>query len=94
MRPWWRGEGKLLVADTYNHRIKLVDPATREAHAFAGTGEVGAGDGAASEASFWEPGGLAITPDERHAFVADTNNHRLRVIDLATGAIGTVALSE
>jgi sugar lactone lactonase YvrE/peroxiredoxin len=91
---WWGKEQTLLVADTYNHRIKMVDPATREARSFAGTGEPGSGDGAASVASFWEPGGLAISPDERHAFVADTNNHRLRVIDLAAGRVGTVVLSE
>lgn len=91
---WCRREGMLLVADTYNHRVKGLDPATREAHVFAGTGEVGSSDGAAAGAEFWEPGGLAISADERHAFVADTNNHRLQVIDLATGAVGTVALSE
>jgi sugar lactone lactonase YvrE/thiol-disulfide isomerase/thioredoxin len=90
---WWGNEQTLLVADTYNHRIKLVDPATREARSFAGLGEPGSGDGAASEASFWEPGGLAISPDGRHAFVADTNNHCLRVIDLATRRVGTVALT-
>ena len=91
---WWRDEGKLLVTDTYNHRIKVVAPNTREACTFAGTGEPGWGDGAASEASFWEPGGLTISPDERHAFVADTNNHCLRVIDLGTGRVGTVAVSK
>lgn len=91
---WWRQRGELLIADTYNHRLKLVDPATREARTFAGTGEPGLSDGAAADASFWEPGGLTISPDERHAFVADTNNHRLRVIDLATGQVGTVVLKE
>jgi sugar lactone lactonase YvrE len=87
---WWKEERKLLVADTYNHRIKLLDPATREARAFAGTGEVGTADGAAGEAEFWEPGGIAISPDGKHAFVTDTNNHRLRVIELARAEVGTV----
>ena len=44
------------------------------------------------EASFWEPGGLAILPDERYAYLADTNNHRLRVIDPQTGRAGTITL--
>jgi thiol-disulfide isomerase/thioredoxin len=91
---WWSGESRLLVADTYNHRVKFVDPATREARAFAGSGKVGSDDGAAGEASFWEPGGLTISPDGTHAFVTDTNNHRLRKIDLATGRVDTVTLTE
>jgi sugar lactone lactonase YvrE/thiol-disulfide isomerase/thioredoxin len=89
---WWKEERKLLIADTYNHRIKLLDPATRAARAFAGRGEPGTADGAAGEAEFWEPGGIAISPDGRHAYVTDTNNHRLRVIDLASGVVGTVVV--
>ncbi|MBV9773693.1 MAG: redoxin domain-containing protein [Gemmatimonadetes bacterium] len=91
---WWEAEGVLLVADTYNHRIKRVDPATREARAFAGTGERGLVDGATDEARFWEPGGISIAPDGKRAYVADTNNHALRVIDLASGRVDTVELRE
>ena len=91
---WWEREAKLLVADTYNHRVKTVDRATREARAFAGAGEPGFTDGAADQARFWEPGGLAVTADGRRAYVADTNNHALRVIDLDTREVRTVALRE
>lgn len=91
---WWPQRGMLLVADTYNHRIKVLDPATREARSFAGTGEPGLSDGAREDATFREPGGLAISPDGKHAWVADTNNHRLRVIDFAAGRVGTVELHE
>lgn len=90
---WWPAERKVLVADTYNHRLKTVDPYTREARAFTGAGQAGFADGSADEARFWEPGGLAITPDGARAYVADTNNHALRVVDLATRQVGTVALS-
>ncbi|HEU0054817.1 MAG TPA: thioredoxin-like domain-containing protein, partial [Longimicrobium sp.] len=75
---WWEAARRILVADTYNHRLKTVDAETREAAAFAGSGEAGLVDGDAGEARFWEPGGLAVTPDGRRAFVADTNNHALR----------------
>jgi sugar lactone lactonase YvrE len=89
---WWGRERKVLVADTYNHRVKTVDPYTREARALAGAGEPGLVDGAADEARFWEPGGLAITPDGTRAYVADTNNHALRMVELDTGRVRTVEL--
>ena len=91
---WWPRERTLLVADTYNHRVKTVSPETREAAAFAGAGEPGFADGGPEEARFWEPGGLAVTPDGRRAYVADTNNHALRVIDLDTREVRTVELRE
>ncbi|HSU14167.1 thioredoxin-like domain-containing protein [Longimicrobium sp.] len=91
---WWPGERKLLVADTYNHRVKTVDPYTREARAFAGSGEAGLMDGDGEAARFWEPGGISVTPDGARAYVADTNNHALRVIDLATRQVRTVELRE
>lgn len=51
-------------------------------------------DGGAGEARFWEPGGIAVGPGGTHARVADTNNHALRVIDLATPQVRTVELRE
>jgi DNA-binding beta-propeller fold protein YncE len=89
---WWAAEKKLLVADTYNHRVKTIDPYTREVRSLAGNGEPGLADGGADEARFWEPGGIAATPDGARAYVADTNNHALRVIDLASGGVRTVEL--
>jgi thiol-disulfide isomerase/thioredoxin len=91
---WWARAGKLLVADTYNHRVKTVDPRTREVRAFAGSGQPGLVDGAAEDARFWEPGGIAVSVDGTRAYVADTNNHALRVIDLATREVRTVEVRE
>ena len=46
IRWGWRvGTDKLLIADTYNHRIKLLDPASREVQSFAGSGKPGQDDG-------------------------------------------------
>ncbi|HYH82972.1 MAG TPA: redoxin domain-containing protein [Longimicrobium sp.] len=87
---WWARERKVLVADSYNHRLKTVDPYTLEARALAGTGEPGLVDGGAEEARFWEPGAVAVTPDGARAYVADTNNHALRRVDLDTGQVRTV----
>src|SRR5260370_755685 len=75
-----RWNGNLLIADTYNHRIKLLDPGARSVKHFAGSGKPGQFDGA--RASFYEPGGLSVAGDR--LYVADTNNHAIRGVDLKT----------
>jgi hypothetical protein len=80
---------RLYVADTYNHKIKVVDPATGTTRTIAGTGKPGHGD--ADPAGFYEPGGLAAA--DAKLFVADTNNHAIRVIDLATSRVSTLVIS-
>ena len=79
---------KLLIADTYNHKIKVLDPAARTVKSFAGTGRPGQADGAAP--SFYEPGGLTIAGDR--LYIADTNNHAIRVLDLKTKETKTLSL--
>lgn len=78
-------DGKLYVADTYNSKIKVIDPQTRESLTFAG-GKAGLRDGA--EAQFYEPGGISYANGK--LYVADTNNHAIRVIDLTTRETSTV----
>lgn len=79
---------KLLIADTYNHKIKLLDPTARSVKSFAGTGKPGQADGA--RPSFYEPGGLAVAGDK--LFVADTNNHAIRTVDLKTKETKTLPI--
>jgi len=79
---------KLLIADTYNHKIKLLDPAARTVKSFAGTGRPGQAEGATP--SFYEPGGLTIAGDK--LYIADTNNHAIRVLDLKTKETRTLAV--
>lgn len=83
--------GVLFVADTYNHRIRTVNPATGDVRAFAGVGEEGCEDGPAAVARFHEPGGLSATSDA--LWVADTNNHAIRRVSLANGDCTTLTLS-
>jgi len=71
----------LLVADTYNHKIKVVDPGPRSVRTLYGTGSPGTTD-AESNPAFFEPGGLSVAGD--HLYVADTNNHRIVRINLET----------
>jgi thiol-disulfide isomerase/thioredoxin len=83
-----RWNDKLLIADTYNHKIKLLDPAARTVTSFAGSGKPGQTDGAL--ASFYEPGGLTLAGDK--LYVADTNNHAVRVLDLKTKETKTLTI--
>lgn len=62
--------GDLLVADSYNDALKWVNVETREARTWV--------------RGFHEPGGVAA--GEHHAYVADTNAHRIMVVDYETGA--------
>jgi DNA-binding beta-propeller fold protein YncE len=77
-------EGKLLVADTYNHKIKLLDPAERTAKTLAGTGQPGTGV-MGQAVQFFEPASVAVASGTE-AFVADTNNHRVVRLNPLTGA--------
>ena len=83
-------DGLLYLADTYNNRIKVLNPSTREVKSFAGNGSAGFQDGALHEAQFNEPAGLAAANGK--LYVADTNNHAIRVIDLAEGTVETLTV--
>jgi DNA-binding beta-propeller fold protein YncE len=83
-------DGHIYVADTYNHRIKRLDPRTRRVSTFAGTGRPGHQDGSAAKAQFYEPGGLSVAGDR--LYIADTNNHAIRAIDLRTSEVITLTL--
>ncbi len=75
------------VADTYNHKIKVIDPSSSEITTFLGETS-GWRDG--TKPLFYEPGGLDFADGK--IFVADTNNHAIRVIDLATMEVSTLVL--
>jgi hypothetical protein len=76
------------VADTYNHKIKKIGPATATATTYFGSGKPGRRDG--KEPEFYEPGGLSLAGGK--LYIADTNNHAIRVAELATGAVSTLTL--
>jgi len=85
-------EGRLYVADTENDRVRRVDLGRGLVETVAGNGTRGAvGDGGpAVAAELAHPRDVEIAPDGR-LFIADTENHKVRVVDLATGVIDTVA---
>ena len=81
-------DGMLYLADTYNNRIKTLNPQTCEVKSFAGTGVAGYKDGPLHEAQFNEPAGLAYA--EGKMYIADTNNNAVRVITLANKTVETL----
>ena len=81
-------DGKVLIADTYNHKIKILDAEKRTVTTFLGTGKAGQTDGA--KPSFYEPAGLSVAGGK--LFVADTNNQAIRVVDLKTKQVSTLKI--
>lgn len=85
--PGERG-ARWVLADAGHHQVVLLDDGGGEVARF-GDGRPGFADGPAGEARFRDPQGVAA--DETALWVADTGNHAIRRIDLATGAVATVA---
>jgi DNA-binding beta-propeller fold protein YncE len=85
-------EGHLYIADTMNHRVRMVDAATGVITTVAGTGQARfSGDGGpADQAALNEPAALAVD-DEGRLYIADQSNHRVRMVHLRTGVIQTIA---
>ena len=71
---------KLYVADSYNNKIKIVDPIAKKCGAFWPTN--------ATTQTLKEPGGIAFAcqkegeKDAHLLFIADTNNHRVLCLDV------------
>jgi len=82
--------GLVYVADTYNHKIRVLDPRSGRVRTLAGDGTPGAVDGRGPRARFAEPGGISAA--HGRLFVADTNNHAIRTVEIATGEVRTLAL--
>jgi sugar lactone lactonase YvrE len=85
--------GNLYIADRLNRRVRRVDAASGVITTVAGTGEAAySGDGApAAAAGLAEPNGLAFDPGQTRLYITDVADHRVRVVDLASGRIATFA---
>ena len=75
-------DGLLYVADTYNNKIKVIDPRQSSCTTFVG--------GPAEQPLFNQPGGISHAGGK--LYVADTNAHRIRVIDMNTQSVSTLRL--
>ncbi|XP_041999444.1 protein SUPPRESSOR OF QUENCHING 1, chloroplastic isoform X1 [Salvia splendens] len=75
------GSGHIYIADSYNHKIKKLDLASKRVTTLAGTGKAGFKDGPVLEAQLSEPSGLVEAGNGR-LLIADTNNSLIRYLDL------------
>ncbi|MFF8869729.1 thioredoxin-like domain-containing protein [Streptomyces massasporeus] len=82
--------GNFLVSDTTRHQLVELAEDGESVVRRVGSGERGFTDGAGDTAAFSEPQGLALL-DDGSVVVADTVNHALRRLDLATGEVTTLA---
>ncbi|MDT0417769.1 MULTISPECIES: NHL domain-containing thioredoxin family protein [unclassified Streptomyces] len=82
--------GTFLVSDTTRHALVELEADGETVRRRIGSGERGLLDGDAAGARFNEPQGLALLPDGA-VVVADTVNHALRRVDLASGEVSTLA---
>jgi sugar lactone lactonase YvrE len=82
-------QGNLFIADTRNHTIRKITPAS-VVTTFAGTAGVsGVTDGTGSAALFLNPQGMTVDAAD-NLIVADTSNHTIRKIS-PTGVVTTLA---
>ena len=85
--------GEIFVCDTWNNRVRKIDPRSGVITNFAGTGRKGfAGDGGpAAEADFGGIYCLALDEANQSLYLADLDNRRIRKIDMKTRVVSTVA---
>ncbi len=81
---------QVYIADTYNHKIKQLDPLAGQVQTLIGTGQVGQRDGSFDLATFFEPEG--VQEYQGRLYIADTNNHAIRVALLAERQVHTFRL--
>jgi hypothetical protein len=84
-------EGRVAVADSGHHRVllgRMIGHSIEVEHVI-GSGKPGLEDGGFAEAAFREPQGVALA--EEMLIVADRGNHAIRMVDLASGMVATIA---
>lgn len=86
-------DGALFLADTWNNRIRRLDPKTGKIEAFAGTGKKAySGDGGPGDkAEFSGVFCVALDFDGTRLIVTDLDNRRIRSVDVKTGQVNLLA---
>lgn len=86
-------DGNLYVADTWNSCVRRIDLKTGIISTFAGTGVKGFGGdgGPANKAQFGNIYCLALDPKGERLYIDDLDNKRIRMIDMKTHVVSTVA---
>uniref|UniRef100_UPI00358E97E4 NHL repeat-containing protein 2 n=1 Tax=Myxine glutinosa TaxID=7769 RepID=UPI00358E97E4 len=90
---WCPPDGPLYVADSYNHKVKTIELKTKMCRTLAGTGKPSDIEGLEFEhVTFNEPGGLCVSLAGELLYVADTNHHRIQVLDVKKRTASTLAI--
>lgn len=76
-------EDQIVIADTYNHKIKLIDLGQGKVETLLGDGRPGILSTIDGEIQLNEPGGLTVVNDK--VLIADTNNNRILTHALSSG---------
>jgi DNA-binding beta-propeller fold protein YncE len=86
-------DGNAYLALREGNQILRIDAKAQTLHHLAGAGQKGntGNGGPAKDATLSGPKGLSLSPDARRLYLADTESHTIRVIDLATNTITQVA---
>jgi sugar lactone lactonase YvrE len=85
--------GNIFIADRLNRRVRRIDAVSGIITTLAGTGDAayGGDDGPAAKAGLAEPNGLAFDAAQRHLYITDVADNRVRIVDLTAGRIATFA---
>ena len=81
---------RLFISDTNHHRIVIAD-LDGKIDQTIGTGAIGLKDGSFAQAEFYQPQGLALSANGKTLYVADTENHAVRAVDLEGKKVTTLA---
>jgi DNA-binding beta-propeller fold protein YncE len=85
--------GDILLADTWNNRVRKIDAKSGVVSTVAGTGQRGFnGDGgSAAKAQFGNIYCASLDPKGENLYLADLDNRRIRVVHLQSGDVRTLA---
>jgi sugar lactone lactonase YvrE len=85
--------GEIYLADTWNNRVRRIDPRSGIISAFAGTGKkaYAGDDGPAAKADCGGIYCVAFSPDAKTLYLADLDNRRIRAVDMTSGIIRLIA---
>ncbi|XP_067858280.1 NHL repeat-containing protein 2 isoform X2 [Heptranchias perlo] len=91
---WNEKRGLLYVADSYNHKIKVIEPKSRHCATLAGTGKASNVIGPNfNQTTFNEPGDVCVGEHGNVLYVVDTNNHQIKVLDLEMQTASVLAIT-